>query len=801
MRCLPSRVFFAALCLCSTPVVWAEATGSPRVATFRCDVTPPLGQPLVACDTIQSVEEPLLAKGIVLESAGQRYVLCAVDWCELCNGSHDSFCSKIADAAGTTAARVAVQTVHQHTAPLVDVDAQKLMAENGLQRAHLDPKVVDEIEQRLAAAVKQSLDRFEPFDHVGVGQAKVDRVASSRRPRDQAGNIQARASYCRDPAVRALPEGTIDPWLKTITLARGDKPLVRLHYYATHPQTKYGDGRATSDVPGIAREQLQRKEGVFQIYFDGCGGDITLGKYNDGTPECRQELAGRLLAGMEAAVAATKLVPAGPVCWRTYPLLLPARTDHGFSMAECLACLRDAKRSPLLRMSYGALPAAFYQRAKRPIELSCLQVGDVYIVQLPGEPLIDFQLFAQKLKSDAFVAVAGYGDCGPGYICPAQAFRDGGYEPTDSFVKPESEGLLKRAIAVLLGAGDSARNSPTSGKVDHSRLMAYWTADGQEQPIRNAEDWAIRRRQIVDGMEMVMGNLPAPSQLPPPEVKLGERVEGDGFVRIAITYRAEENDRVPAYLFLPNSRPVGQRVPALLALHQTTDLGKKEPAGEGGDPNLAYAKELAQRGYVVLAPDYPSFGDYRYDFRKSGYASGSIKGVVNHIRGVDLLQSREEVDPERIGVIGHSLGGHNAMFLGAFDPRVKVIVSSCGWTPLHDYYGGNLAGWAQDRYMPRVREVYALDADRMPFDFHEVAAALAPRAFFSNSPLRDDNFDVNGVKNAEPKLREVYALLGAADRIEMCYPDTAHAFSPAVRREAYAFIDRSLGHAPARRIP
>ena len=121
-------------------------------------------------------------------------------------------------------------------------------------------------------------------------------------------------------------------------------------------------------------------------------------------------------------------------------------------------------------------------------------------------------------------------------------------------------------------------------------------------------------------------------------------------------------------------------------------------------------------------------GDYRYDFQTSAYASGSMKGVFNHMRGVDLLRAREEVDPERIGAIGHSLGGHNAMFLGVFDPRVKVIVSSCGWTPFHDYYGGRLNGWDQDRYMPRIRTVYGLDPDRVPFDFYEVVARVYPES-------------------------------------------------------------------------
>jgi len=433
--------------------VWAEATESLRVATFRCDVTPPLGQPLFACDSIRTVEQPLWAKGIVLEAAGQRYVLCALDWCELCNGSHETMRNMIATAAGTEPGRVAVQCVHQHTAPLVDMDAQKLMAAIGAPQWQLDPKVFDAMAERLAAAVKQSLDRLEPFDEIGVGQAKVDRVASNRRPVDAKGNIRVRLSTTKDADVRALPEGTIDPYVKTITLARGEKPLVRLHYYATHPQTRYRDNRASSDIVGDAREAIQQKEGVFQVYFTGCAGDITVGKYNDGAPQRRKELAARLLAGMEASIAATKYAPAGAIQWRTCSLRLPVRTDAGFSLAEALAYMKDPKNVPVLRLSNGAGCVAFHQRSPRPLELSSMQIGDVYVVHLPGEPMVCFQLFAQGLRPGAFVAVAGYGDGGPGYLCPAAAYGEGGYEPTASRVKPESEPLVKKAIAALLGVG------------------------------------------------------------------------------------------------------------------------------------------------------------------------------------------------------------------------------------------------------------------------------------------------------------------------------------------------------------
>jgi pimeloyl-ACP methyl ester carboxylesterase len=284
-------------------------------------------------------------------------------------------------------------------------------------------------------------------------------------------------------------------------------------------------------------------------------------------------------------------------------------------------------------------------------------------------------------------------------------------------------------------------------------------------------------------------------------MKVEERAVSGDVERLKITFVAEttvagREDRIPAYLFLPSpSKLQGHTIPAVLALHPTSKLGKAEITGQG-QPNREYALELAKRGYVVLAPDYPSFGDYRYDFKDPRYVSGTMKGIFNHMRCVDFLQSLKEVDRDRIAVIGHSLGGHNALFLAAFDKRVKAVVTSCGWTPFGDYYSGNLTGWTSPRYMPRIRDVYHLDPHQVPFDFQEVLAAIAPRPLFSNSPLHDDNFAVDGVKKAIPEVRKIYALLGASDALVVRHPDCAHDFPPQIREEAYKFIDDALRSNP-----
>jgi predicted dienelactone hydrolase len=242
----------------------------------------------------------------------------------------------------------------------------------------------------------------------------------------------------------------------------------------------------------------------------------------------------------------------------------------------------------------------------------------------------------------------------------------------------------------------------------------------------------------------------------------------------------------------------------MLALHGTGESGKQLVDGKSPLANRALARELAQRGYVVIAPDYPSMGELLdYNFETDRYQSGTMKAIFNHMRCVDLLQSRSDVNGERIGVIGHSLGGHNAMFVGAFDTRLKVIVASCGWT-LMDYYdigaeasqkyGGRLGPWAQDRYMPLLRDKYELDEDRFPFDFDGVISALAPRHFFSNSPLNDSNFDVEGVREGVSAASEVYRFFDAEENLQVRYPDAGHDFPKEVRLEAYRFIDTVLDH-------
>lgn len=326
---------------------------------------------------------------------------------------------------------------------------------------------------------------------------------------------------------------------------------------------------------------------------------------------------------------------------------------------------------------------------------------------------------------------------------------------------------------------------------DHKKnLLIYADNHGNILPVKNEADWNKRRQQILDSIQLVMGPLPGNSKKVPPDIIIEADTMIDGITRRKITFSAEVNDRIPAYLFVPpdHSHPV----PGILCLHQTIKSGKEEPAGISGSPDLHYAIELAKRGYVTLAPDYPNFGEYTFDPYSHGYLSASMKGIWNHMAAIDVLQSLKEVDPERIGCIGHSLGGHNSLFLAVFDKRVKAVVTSCGFTSFFKYYNGDLTGWSHKGYMPRIATVYGKDPSRMPFDFSEILGAIAPRALFINAPLKDSNFEISGVYDCVNAAMHVYKLLNAESRLAMVNPDVPHNFPEDARAAAYEFLDREL---------
>ncbi len=444
----------AAAVLATTHSRASSAGGSFHIATFRFDVTPPLGH---ACcggwiKPVSAVDDPLEAIGYVLLGAGAPIVVCAVDWTGILNEAHVAWRTALAEAAGTTPERVAVHCVHQHNAPLVCLDADRLAS------AHPDlPRVVDRDFHRRCLdaarmAVTTALKSPRAVTHIAHGAGRVEQVASNRRvERGPDGRIKRmRGSSCRNAEQIALEEGLIDPWLRTVAFYEGKRRVAACHFYATHPMSYYGDGRVSSDFCGLARKARQKEDpGCTHLYFSGCAGNIAAGKYNDGSPAAREALTARMIRGISASEATLRPEPLSRVDWRTRELRAAANPEIG---PAALRELMEKPKDSLVTRLRPAFKLACLRRLERgdPFVLSALRLNTTTALHLPAEPFIEFQLAAQAMRPGEPVAVAAYGDEGPWYIPTRGEFPAGGYEVEHAFLAPGTDEQMRSAMRELL---------------------------------------------------------------------------------------------------------------------------------------------------------------------------------------------------------------------------------------------------------------------------------------------------------------------------------------------------------------
>lgn len=427
-----------------------------QVAVFDCDATPAVGSALAYDPMKEAGVLTLRSRGVVIVGSGPPIVLCAVDWIGIANEGHDAFRDALATAAGTVRERVAVHALHQHDAPICDFSSETILAQRPLAPPVFAKSVTQPSIERTAAAVKASLELAQPVTHVGYGEARVHQVASNRRIHGPDGKVRAvRYTTCADPALRAEPEGVIDPLASVVSLWDGERPLVALTYYATHPQSYYRTGVANPDFPGMARLlRDQAVPGLLHVHFNGAGGNIGAGKYNDGAHRNRNILAARLAAGLEAAWVATTKSPiaAADVVWSIEPVSLPPARH--LEEKALVAALEEREGGAGGSVLGSAMQLAWLRRcqAGHRIEVSELRLGNVSLLHLPGELFVEYQLAAKAMRPDRRVAMAAYGDYGPGYIGTTRSYAEGGYEtePRSSFVAPEVEPVLMNAIERLL---------------------------------------------------------------------------------------------------------------------------------------------------------------------------------------------------------------------------------------------------------------------------------------------------------------------------------------------------------------
>ena len=421
-----------------------------QISTFESDVTPPVGHPLCAgwYPPAASIRDPLSVLGVVLVPDGEPpIVLCALDWAELSNRDYLQWREDLATAVDTSVDRVAIHCTHAHDTPWPDRDAQNLLDEYGHPNVIMEGNWAERVRAQAAEVASESTKSFQPLTDISIGEAYVDRIASNRRVLGDDGKVRGvRWTATRDPELRTEPEGLIDPMLKSIGFWHGEKRIACLHYYAVHPTAMDGTGEVTPEFVGLARNRrIEEDPGVAHIYFTGCAGNITAGKYNDGIADNRKLFTQRIHQAMLAAEAASTRRSLVRMHWKVEHVYLPPREDMN---EPDLRAILGEKKTNVKTKSKTAIMLAYLHRQNIPIPITCLHINnEVGIMHLPGETFIEYQIQAQESRPDAFIAVAGYGDLGTGYITLERSFEEGGYEPVDAFVSGKSEAIMRAAIA------------------------------------------------------------------------------------------------------------------------------------------------------------------------------------------------------------------------------------------------------------------------------------------------------------------------------------------------------------------
>lgn len=431
----------------------SQPAGNLHLATFRFDVTPPMGHSLCGgwIKPVEAVDDPLEAIGYVLLGAGKPIVVCVVDWTGLLNNAHIQWRQALAEAANTDIERVTVHCVHQHNAPFACVDAEQIILDQGDLPHIVELDFFRRCLDAGQAAVTEAIRQATPVTHVAHGAAKVEKVAGNRRILGPDGKVASqRGSSSKNPEHQRLPEGLIDPLLRTVAFYHNQQKLVACHYYACHPMSYYGDGRVSSDFCGLARKQRQQMEpDCVHLYFNGCGGNIGAGKYNDGSKAMRPVLTQRILDGIVGSEEHLDPQTIQSVSWQTHDIRPPS--DSRFDEQQLMRQISDRKQ-PVVGRNRPSYTVAWLRRAAErvPITLSSMHLNDVSLMHLPSECFVEYQLKAQATAPSRFVACAAYGDGGPWYIPTANAYPQGGYAVSVAWCDPAIDGILSEGIKTLL---------------------------------------------------------------------------------------------------------------------------------------------------------------------------------------------------------------------------------------------------------------------------------------------------------------------------------------------------------------
>ncbi|MDP1587467.1 MAG: dienelactone hydrolase family protein [Prosthecobacter sp.] len=359
--------------------------------------------------------------------------------------------------------------------------------------------------------------------------------------------------------------------------------------------------------------------------------------------------------------------------------------------------------------------------------------------------------------------------------------------------------LLRQTWVLLaLTQSLSSEEAPARLRSDPPVIRSSW--DDLLEGVKRPEDWAKHRAVLKQRYLELIRDQHKPAKVPL-ELKVHEEVEIEGkYRRLYISYQVEADERAHAYLGIPVG--LKDKVPAVVALHGTTAEGTKQTVGINGNPDKAFLDHLCRRGYVVIAPEHfvsgervPSKGAYDTTAFYEKHPEWTAVGKFNfeHSIAVDVLLTRKEVDASNIGVMGHSLGGHGAYYLAAYDDRLKACVCNCGGSFLR--HNPKVDAWARDRwyvYLKPIRPLL-LKGELPNIDTHEIIALIAPRAFMDVSAL-NDGIPLTQRQRALMllKIADVYELSGKPENFAFFIHGRGHSVPHESRELIYGFLDMHL---------
>ncbi len=428
-----------------------------KLGHFKIDATIPLGHRCMGIlpAKSKSISDGLELHGFVLLGQEPPIVVVAIDWCEIRNQSYDTWRSRLAKVAGTQPERVLISSLHQHDAPVIDSGAQDLLDQVGLHNELYDRSFHEEVLTRAEHALSAAIEDAQPVTHVGYAQSVVSDVASNRRIVDGSGNVSFSrgSSSGRDPIFQHAPEGLIDPMMRTISFWSQNQCLVEYHAYATHPMSYYGRGEVTSDFVGLARKRLARLDrSIHPIYASGCSGDVTAGKFNDGSPEAREDLTRKIYEAMLANRKGVKKEPV-PETWGFRNLPLELTYSHAEPLQkEAMERVRQDGSMTVEKRILAAMGLASWHRVqvrKQPIDMPCVDLGIARMVLFPGESFVGYQHIAQEASGALPLLPVGYGECWTGYVPTDAAFKDG-FDESWLWVAPGAQKRIERVLQDLL---------------------------------------------------------------------------------------------------------------------------------------------------------------------------------------------------------------------------------------------------------------------------------------------------------------------------------------------------------------